>query len=554
MQVFSSIIMVIMWSAQGVLAQLCEPVSSAASTVVTSISATTTAIASTVTPTITLSASFPPVGSIPRDYTPEGLDKLWDIVGPVEAPPFTTTCVPSAPVTLPSTPPPLYPSFYAPAPQDILPDLKFPPGFLFGVATAAYQVEGAAKDEGKGPTMWDWAPRQSNFVIDNTTGDITDLQYFLYKKDVERIAALAVTAHSFSISWTRILPFGAAGSPVNAAGIDHYSDVIDYHLARGIAPVVTLFHWDTPLALQAYYGGFTSPQIVDDFVNYAVTVFKAYNGRVNTWYAFVQLTSDSKVHFNEPRVYCGQIASYPFTFRALNISGEIALKNDDFIGTPWRSNNTEDSLAVERHAAFQIGVFSDPLYTTGDWPQILKDTLPESYLPRFTPEESASILGSADFYAIDPYRSQFIRAPTGGIDACVANFSHPMWPVCNERVSYDAGFGWAAGVSADPLASWLQATPVNFRAFMSDLHSRWPTDKIYVSEFGFAEPGEGDLTDLFRLKEDVARTNYFMTYLGEMLLSIHEDGVPLAGAFAWGDYNANRSLTCCAHSFNSSHA
>ncbi len=147
-------------------------------------------------------------------------------------------------------------------------------------------------------------------------------------------------------------------------------------------------------------------------------------------------------------------------------------------GTPWRSNNTEDSLAVERHAAFQIGVFSDPLYTTGDWPQILKDTLPESYLPRFTPEESASILGSADFYAIDPYRSQFIRAPTGGIDACVANFSHPMWPVCNERVSYDAGFGWAAGVSADPLASWLQATPVNFRAFMSDLHSRWPTDKI----------------------------------------------------------------------------
>ncbi len=180
--------MVIMWSAQGVLAQLCEPVSSAASTVVTSISATTTAIASTVTPTITLSASFPPVGSIPRDYTPEGLDKLWDIVchpqtilstvltsrtqvGPVEAPPFTTTRVPSAPVTLPSTPPPLYPSFYAPAPQDILPDLKFPPGFLFGVATAAYQVEGAAKDEGKGPTMWDWAPRQSNFVIDNTTGE-----------------------------------------------------------------------------------------------------------------------------------------------------------------------------------------------------------------------------------------------------------------------------------------------------------------------------------------------------------------------------------------------
>ncbi|KAF9014684.1 glycoside hydrolase, partial [Hymenopellis radicata] len=145
--------------------------------------------------------------------------------------------------------------------------LEVSPGFLFGVATAAYQVEGAAKDEGKGPTMWDWAPRQPNSVVDNTTGESSNSSY--HHEDVERIVALGVTAHSFSISWTRIFPFGAADSPVNAAGIDHYSDVIDYHLAHGIDPVVTLFHWDTPLALQAYYGGFTSPQIVDDFVKYA---------------------------------------------------------------------------------------------------------------------------------------------------------------------------------------------------------------------------------------------------------------------------------------------
>ncbi len=92
-------------------------------------------------------------------------------IGPVEPPPFTTTRIPTAAVTLPPSPPPLYPSFYAPSPKDVLPDLKFPKGFVFGLDTAAYQVEGAAKNEGKGPTMWDWASRQPNGVTDNTTGE-----------------------------------------------------------------------------------------------------------------------------------------------------------------------------------------------------------------------------------------------------------------------------------------------------------------------------------------------------------------------------------------------
>ncbi|KAG7440794.1 glycoside hydrolase [Guyanagaster necrorhizus] len=511
-------------------------------------------ITSTLGPTSipTATASFPPIGSIARDYTPEGLEQLWDLIGPVEPPPFTTTRVPTAAVTLPPSPPPLYPSFYAPAPKDVLPDLKFPNGFIFGVDTAAYQVEGATKNEGKGPTMWDWASRQPGGVADNTTGDVVDLHYFLYKEDVQRTVALGVTAHSFSISWARIYPFGAAGSPVNTAGIDHYSDVINYHWANNLEPVVTLFHWDTPLALQAYYGAFTSPQIVDDFVNYAKTVFNAYNGRVKTWYTF-----------NEPRVFCAQVGSYPFNttlapgvnsssapyqctynllkahagavkaFRAMNISGEIAFKNDDFIGTPWRSNSSEDALAVERHAAFQIGIFSNPVYTTGDWPDIVKDTLPAEYLPRFTDQEKSDILGSADFYAIDAYRSQWVKAPDEGIDACVANSSDPLWPVCNEIVFYDSDFGWATGPGADPMASWLQATPVAIRSLLQGIHTRWPSNKLYVSEFGFAEPFENEITDPSQIKEDVDRTNYFLTYLGEMLLSIHDDGVPIQGAFSW---------------------
>ncbi|KAK0186404.1 glycoside hydrolase superfamily [Armillaria mellea] len=486
-------------------------------------------VSTTTTPTgiSTGTASFPAVGSIPRDYTPEGLEQLWDVIGPVEPPPFTTTRVPSAAVTLPPSPPPLYPSFYAPAPKDILPDLKYPKGFKFGVDTSAYQVEGATKNEGKGPTMWDWAPRQPGGTIDNTT----------------------------VFRGLGIYPFGAADSPVNTAGIDHYSDVIDYHLAHNVEPVISLFHWDTPVALQVYYGGFT---VASDsgrlsISSYAKTVFKAYNGRVKTWFTF-----------NEPGNFCSQISSYPFdvtlatgvnsstapyhcaynllkahagavkAFREMNISGEIGFKNSDYIGTPWRSNSTEDALAVERHAAFQIGLFSNPVYTTGDWPDIVKDTLPAEYLPRFTEQEKKDLLSSADSFAITSYRSLWVKAPDEGIDACVANSSHSLWPVCNQPVYFDSDYGWPAGPAFDPVATSSQATPLAIRSLLKDLHSRWPSSKLYVSEFGTFEPFAYANADISQIKEDVGRTNYLLTYLGQMLLSVHEDGVPIQGAFAWG--------------------
>ncbi|KAF9002467.1 glycoside hydrolase family 1 protein [Cyathus striatus] len=513
-------------------------------------------VTSVALPTTTFQSSgisFPPVGSVPRVFSSAALDKLWDIVGPVEPPPFTTTREPQLPITLPSPPPALYPSWFSPSPKNILPNLKFPKGFKFGVATAAYQVEGAVKNEGKGPTMWDWNSRQPGGVVDNTTADVVDLQYFLYKEDVARVAALGVNAHSLSISWARIFPFATADSPVNQAGLKHYSDLIDYHLKFGVEPVITLFHWDTPIALHAYYGGFTSPNVVDDFINYAKTVFKAYNGRVKTWYTF-----------NEPRVFCSQTGGYPFNislavgvnsstapyqctynvlrahagavkaFREMNIQGEIAFKSDDFVGIPWRSNSTEDSEAVERHAAFRLGSFADPIYKTGDWPQIMKDTLPSSYLPRFTEQEKKDLLGSADFFAIDAYRTQWIVAPDVGIAACVNDTSHPLWPECDDVVLFDSNAGWAAGPSPDPLSdSWLQATPNFLRRSLKALQTRWPTKKMYISEFGFVEPFEGLRTELFRITEDVTRTNYFMTYLGEILLAIHEDNIPIAGIFAW---------------------
>ncbi|KAL5480934.1 hypothetical protein ACEPAI_9875 [Sanghuangporus weigelae] len=523
-------------------------VTSAPATIVTSLPGSSTSTSSAI-PT---SATFIPIGTIPRNYTPEVLEELWSLVGEVVEPPFTTTAEATIPVTLPSSAPPVYPTWYARTPGNIFPNIRLPKNFKFGVATAAYQVEGATKLEGKGPIGWDWAGRQEGAIVDGSNGDVTDLQYLLYKEDTARTAALGLNAHSFSISWARIFPFGTRDSPVNQQGLDHYSDLIDYSISLDVEPVVTLFHWDMPLALSAFYGGLTSEEFVADFEHYARTVFEAYNGRVKTWYTF-----------NEPHVYCQQITTYPFNttlspnvtvdnaefhcayhllrahakavkaFREMGIEGEIAFKNDGFVGQPWRTNTTEDFEAVERNVAFWLGMYSEPVYGLGDWPDIMKETLNETILPRFTEEQKREIKGSADFFAVDLYRSLFIAAPENGIAACVANSSDPNWPGCNVQMSYDAATGWPVGIAATETTPWLIATPQSVRFELKEMQRRWPYDKIYISEFGFGVPEEAVRTDLALVLDDAARVDYFMTMLGESLLAIHEDNIPLQGVFAW---------------------
>lgn len=166
-------------------------------------------------------------------------------------------------------------------------------------------------------------------------------------------------------------------------------------------------------------------------------------------------------------------------------------------------NDTDDTEAVERHASFGIGMFANPVYVNGDWPQIVKDTLPESYLPRFTEQEMADLkgmqntysslsyiralraalinvhsIGSADFFAIDAYSSQYIAAPPSGTAACQANMSDPAWPACNTAMLYNSN-GWAIGPSPDPDSnSWLEATPQMLRGYLRQLMERWPSPKI----------------------------------------------------------------------------
>ena len=153
--------------------------------------------------------------------------------------------------------------------------LPFPRGFIWGCATAAYQIEGATEVDGRGPSIWDTFSHTQGKTNHGDTGDIADDSYHLYKEDVASLKALGVHAYRMSISWSRIFPEGKGR--VNPKGIDHYKRVIDELLAHHIRPFITLFHWDLP---QALAGGWQSRDTALAFADYAAFVAKQLGDRV----------------------------------------------------------------------------------------------------------------------------------------------------------------------------------------------------------------------------------------------------------------------------------
>ncbi|KAL4612078.1 hypothetical protein ACB092_08G172900 [Castanea dentata] len=161
---------------------------------------------------------------------------------------------------------------------------SFPKGFIFGTAAAAYQYEGAAKEDGRGPSIWDtYTHEHPERITDGSSGDVANDQYHYYKKDVQIMKKMNLNAYRFSVSWSRVLPKGKLSGGMNREGIEYYNKLINRLLSKGIKPYVTMFHWDLPQALEDEYGGFLSPHIVDDFRDYAELLFKEFGDRVKHW-------------------------------------------------------------------------------------------------------------------------------------------------------------------------------------------------------------------------------------------------------------------------------
>ncbi|PQE24683.1 glycoside hydrolase family 1 protein [Rutstroemia sp. NJR-2017a WRK4] len=502
-------------------------------------------------------------------YTNEELAMLWNQVGSIAVGPITTTVEPTPEPTAYPRPGPYHP--LVPTYDTSLNNSSLPDDFIWGLAASSYQIEGAAKDEGKGPSIWDLlAHRDYNAVADNSTGDIVGSHYWLYKQDFARLASLKVPYFSPSFSChesgittdqirPRFFPFG--NGPVNEQGVKHYDDVIATMVALGIKPAVTLFHWDTPLALFNSYGAWTDERIVDDYFNYAKFVISRYDEHVPIWYTF-----------NEPQ-YCNwQYASYPagnnkgnypayhnitgglaariacshysilahakvakWYHEEFHGKGRITFKNSGNFFAP-NSTSEADADSVARNYEFVLGWFNG-CWRDGDYSDMLKETL-GSMLPNFTQAEKDMIKGSCDFFAIDGYTGYLATGIEGGSAACAANSSAPGYPECAGSSAL-ASDGFPLGPSADPGVNWLQSTPLGIRKFLNVITKElFPTaPDVVVSEFGFAEPFEGELNNLQSILWDLRRADYYRGFLDNILAAKVVDGVNVTGAFGWAIFD-----------------
>jgi beta-glucosidase len=263
---------------------------------------------------------------------------------------------------------------------------SFPADFRWGVSTAAYQIEGAVHEDGRGPSIWDTFVHTDGRIKNGDTGDVACDHYHRWSEDVALMADLGIDTYRFSIAWPRVQPTGS-GAP-NIAGLDFYDRLVDALLAQGIRPLPTLFHWDLPQALQDV-GGWMNRTTAYRFAEYAAATSARLGDRVKSWitlnepivhlaygYAFGMHAPGEALMFEAMPVAHHQLLAHGLAVPVLRENGaeEVLISNNC---TPVRSatQNPEDVAAAEIYDAFHNRLFNDPILT-GTYPDLSGMGLP----------------------------------------------------------------------------------------------------------------------------------------------------------------------------------
>ncbi|XP_032335258.1 lactase-phlorizin hydrolase isoform X1 [Camelus ferus] len=417
---------------------------------------------------------------------------------------------------------------------------QFPKGFIWSAATAAYQIEGGWRADGKGLSIWDTFSHTPLKIENNDTGDVACDSYHKIAEDVVALKNLGVSHYRLSISWTRILPHGTT-KYINEAGLNYYVRLIDALLAANIQPQVTIYHWDLPQALQDV-GGWENETIVQRFKEYAEVLFQRLGDKVKFW-----------ITLNEPFVIANQGYGYGtaapgISFRpgtAPYIAGHNLIKahaeawhlyNDVYrssqggkisitISSDWAEprdpSNQEDVEAAKRYVQFMGGWFAHPVFKNGDYPEVMKtrirdrslaEGLNKSRLPEFTESEKRRINGTYDYFGFNHYTT-----------VLAYNLDYASW-----ISSFDADRGVASITDRswpDSGSFWLKMTPFGFRRILNWLKEEYNNPPIYVTENGVSQREESDLND-------TARIYYLRSYINEALKAV-QDKVDLRGYTVW---------------------
>uniref|UniRef100_A0A6I8S540 Lactase, gene 2 n=1 Tax=Xenopus tropicalis TaxID=8364 RepID=A0A6I8S540_XENTR len=417
----------------------------------------------------------------------------------------------------------------------------FPSDFHWGVSTSAYQIEGGWNADGKGPSTWDTYTHIPGNIYNNDNGDVACDSYNQADADVYMLRALGVTSYRFSLSWSRIFPTGT-GTP-NAKGVDYYNGLINKLVENHIAPMVTLYHFDLPQALQDI-GGWESDAVLDAFHSYADYCFKTFGDRVKFWMTFNQphtivtagyglglippgLKDDPgsapyRVAHNLLKVHARVYHTYDQQYRASQ-GGVISISLNTEWAEPKNPKDPRDVTAADRYLQFSLGWFAHPIFKNGDYPDAMKwqvanksdlQNLKSSRLPSFTEEEKAYIQGTADVFCINIYTTKIVQYKTISLnppsferDRDTVEEVNPQWPTIPFINSRAVAWGLRR------LLNWVK-----------EEYGNVPT---YVTE-------NGDATDDVPPDyDDTARIFYYKTYIDEALKAYSLDGVNLKGYAPW---------------------
>lgn len=299
----------------------------------------------------------------------------------------------------------------------------FPPGFLWGAATAAYQIEGAVAEGGRGRSIWDTFSHTPGAVVGGDTGDVATDHYHRYGQDVDLIAGLGLGAYRFSIAWPRIQPDGRG--PANPEGLAFYDRLVDALLARGVAPAVTLYHWDLPQALEDA-GGWPARDTAYRFAEYAELVHAALGDRVDLWSTLNEPWCSAFLGYLSGRHAPGRTdpgASLAAMHHLLLGHGmatgamRSGARTDELFGITVNlspaypaSDSLADRAAAHLMDGMQNRVFLDPLLR-GAYPQdVVTATLPDSDWSFVQPGDAQAIATPIDILGVNYYAPLRVQA------------------------------------------------------------------------------------------------------------------------------------------------
>lgn len=322
----------------------------------------------------------------------------------------------------------------------------FPANFLFGSASSSHQIEGAWLTDGKTPNIWDnMTHSHPELIYDRSNANVACDSYHHVAQDVRLLHEAGVDYYRFSISWARIMPYrnSSIEKRPNKAGLSYYDRLIDELLSHGIAPMVTMYHWDLPQWLQDLGGWLNTEEVLWHFERYADVLFERYGSRVPTW-----------ITFNEPKLFCSygydkgtwaplvrlpgigeyqcaksvllaNAAVYELYARKYRLQyggkGRVGITLNAAFWWPKDARNSAHVAAAERAMQFYMGLYMHPIFQ-GGFPPIVQRTVAKrsrregrrkSRLPRLTLKERDWIRGKADFVGVNYYTS-FLATPVSG--------------------------------------------------------------------------------------------------------------------------------------------